>query len=442
MASLTWDIAKKGDRRVALFLSKCKKGQAHELTDGSSVVFTGIKSGTQQREEPINRMILNRFKTIISGKGYKFVAKDGTEYGITSIFKSDDYKEEGKSSFNKGNVAEIIFAAAITARFKSKTLAVNSTDIKNIVMGLPNRNMGESSWKSPNKDRNIPKDDVCLKWGLSKNNWDAVKDPTLWSAWDDMVRASVSYANSIIVKEWADLFYTNNLYNEITVLADGETDQTGTKVDVRVLANDHEGNNVPVNINVSLKYGGVGQFGQYGGVDYKIQAKLWNEFFNIVLPFTESQFKSKIGSKLHDNDAANALYYSYEQVLPHITQSLKTDSGLRTFADAIKYHVTRNEDDVTLVALKAGDAINYTFDNFKERLGGINFEADISKSRASGEGEDLPIINIYTGPGRTADSHFMSIRVKRGEYAKDGTPYYRNIFEKKKAFTEHLSDKL
>ena len=115
---------------------------------------------------------------------------------------------------------------------------------------------------------------------------------------------------------------------------------------------------------------------------------------------------------------------------------------MRTFADAIKYHVTRNEDDVTLVALKAGDAINYTFDNFKERLGGINFEADITKSRATGEGEDLPIINIYTGPGRTSNSHFMSIRVKRGEYSKDGTPYYRNIFEKKQAFTEHLSDKL
>ena len=42
MASLTWDIAKKGDRRVALFLSKCKKGQAHELTDGSCVILTGL----------------------------------------------------------------------------------------------------------------------------------------------------------------------------------------------------------------------------------------------------------------------------------------------------------------------------------------------------------------------------------------------------------------
>ena len=128
--------------------------------------------------------------------------------------------------------------------------------------------------------------------------------------------------------------------------------------------------------------------------------------------------------------------------MPLVVQSLKTDAGLKRFADAIKYHVTRNEEEVTLVALKAGDAINYTFDNFKERLGGINFEADISKSTSSGDGEDLPIINIYTGPGRTSKAHFMAIRVKRGEYAKDGTPYYRNIFEKKPAFTEHLSDKL
>ena len=439
---LQWDIQNKGDRRVALFLSKCKNGEKHELVDGSSVVFVGIKPSAKQKSEPITRMPLNRFKTIITGSYYKFCTKDGTEYGISEIQKTDDYKEEGKTTYNKGNVAEIIFAAAITARFKSKTLAVNSTDIKNIIIGLANRNIGEKSWKSPNKNRNIPQDDICLKWGLSKNNWNAVKDPTLWSAWDDMVRASVTYANSPIIKEWADLFYTNNLYNEITILADGETDQKGTKVDVRVLASNHDGNDVPVNINVSLKYGGVGQFGQYGGVSYEVQAKLWKEFFGINLPFTESQFTSRIGSKKHDNDAANSLYYSYEKVLPLVVQSLKTDAGLKRFADAIKYHVTRNEEEVTLVALKAGDAINYTFDNFKERLGGINFEADISKSTSSGDGEDLPIINIYTGPGRTSKAHFMAIRVKRGEYAKDGTPYYRNIFEKKPAFTEHLSDKL
>ena len=50
---LQWDIQNKGDRRVALFLSKCKNGEKHELVDGSSVVFVGIKPSAKQKSEPI-----------------------------------------------------------------------------------------------------------------------------------------------------------------------------------------------------------------------------------------------------------------------------------------------------------------------------------------------------------------------------------------------------
>ena len=37
------------------------------------------------------------------------------------------------------------------------------------------------------------------------------------------------------------------------------------------------------------------------------------------------------------------------------------------------------------------------------------------------------------------ENTFLDIRVKRGDYAADGTPYYRNIFEKGKQFTKLLS---
>ena len=72
------------------------------------------------------------------------------------------------------------------------------------------------------------------------------------------------------------MFYGNGLKNEIEVFADGETDQTGTKVDVRVTANDHENNKIPLDLNISLKVGSVKQFGQYGGVSYEVQAKMWD----------------------------------------------------------------------------------------------------------------------------------------------------------------------
>ena len=165
MASLTWKIPQIGSQRVGIFLSKCKKGETHELTNGGKVVLTHIV--VNDRATPIKSMSLATLTTKLSGS-YKFLDKDENVYGITNLQKTDDYKDDGRRNFNKGNVAEIIFAAAITARFKSKTLAVNSTDIKNIIVGLANRNIGEKSWKSPNKNRNIPQDDICLK--IQKNS--------------------------------------------------------------------------------------------------------------------------------------------------------------------------------------------------------------------------------------------------------------------------------
>ena len=427
--------------RIGLFLSKVKDKSPFELVAGGSVTITGVEVGPAKRRRVVdlNQLLPNQFESILNTeRSLKYIATNGVKYPGGDLSKSDEFKD-GKTSFNRGNVAEIIFAAAIVARFRSKTLNVTAYDIKSIVHGLGTSNTGEKSWKSENKNKKI-KDDVLLKWGLSQNNWSAAQNKKLWSSFTDIIDSSLKYANSAVVKEWADLFYNNNLYNKILVLADGETDQKGTKVDVKVLANDHKEKMIPVNINVSLKYGAVGQFGQYGGVEYEIQQKLWKEFFGIeTLGITKSQFDSKFGSAQHDKDAANAIYACYQSVVTLVEKAIVTKKGQKAFAAAIRSHSTRNEEHVTLVALKGSEAVNYTFENIEETFEGIDFSVSLDKSSARDKEKsgavDLPIIHIYASEDQTRDNLLLDIRVKRGEKASDGTPYYRNIFEKKPAFT-------
>ena len=79
MASLTWKIPQIGSQRVGIFLSKCKKGEAHELTNGGKVVLTHIV--VNDRATPIKSMSLATLTTKLSGS-YKFLDKDENVYGL------------------------------------------------------------------------------------------------------------------------------------------------------------------------------------------------------------------------------------------------------------------------------------------------------------------------------------------------------------------------
>lgn len=434
MNYLTFKVARYGDVRIGVFLNKCLSGQPHELIGGGSVVITHVKSQTDREPVAIKNLSLQQFRTKVSSK-FKFYDAAGDEHGITKFAKSEDYKDSGKTNYNKGNIAEIIFAAAIFERFVSKGKQVTTSDVHQLIRKLPpGKNMGRFSMRSPNKNPKVKSDFVHFIYGLSKNNYDAVKNDKLWPAWEKLIAGSLRYANSINVKQYADMFYTNNLHNRIVVFADGETDQTGTKVDVRVTANDHQGNDVPMDLNISLKAGPVKQFGQYGGVSYDVQKKMWKEFFDITMPFDETKFLSFIGTENHDNDAADCLNFAYSQQAPRVAKALESPAKLDKFFKAINFHMTREENPVYLVQLTDnGRPVKYDTNNLKEKAKGLSFTSELGKSG------ELPQLDICTTIDGKKDV-FLRMRVKRGDYLKDGTPYYRNIFEKGKHFTKLLSE--
>ena len=102
--------------------------------------------------------------------------------------------------------------------------------------------------------------------------------------------------------------------------------------------------------------------------------------------------------------------------------------------------VTSNKMDKSIVVSIArrvkhdlyGKFLKYDTSNLKEKLKGLTFTSKLEKSG------DLPMMRICTTVDNKENT-FLDIRVKRGDYAADGTPYYRNIFEKGKQFTKLLS---
>ena len=74
-------------------------------------------------------------------------------------------------------------------------------------------------------------------------------------------------------------FRISNIYLALFLTAEGEVAQDETKVDIRVMADNHDGVMVPDIMKISLKYGGVGQFGQMSGVSYEVTANVLKEVF-------------------------------------------------------------------------------------------------------------------------------------------------------------------
>ena len=182
------------------------------------------------------------------------------------------------ANFNKGDVSEGILAAAITARFESKTKRISNDDVLSVIkkLGKPTRMkkfmLIEKTFDSPNKNPKII-DKVVCKITLAEINMNALLNPKVYSDKEmkELLSAAVAYANGKNIMEWADMMYTNNQENLIEVKSEGLLDQTGTKVDLRVIIDGKQ-----AGVGVSLKAGDVKQFGQVGGAT----ADSMNEFFN------------------------------------------------------------------------------------------------------------------------------------------------------------------
>jgi len=185
------------------------------------------------------------------------------------------------AKFNKGDVSEGILAAAITARFLSKTKRISDSDVIKVINKLNKAPKGGSKgatslteFRSPNAQPKVI-DIVKCKVNLAEVNMKAFLSRGIYRNKEikEIVTAAVKFANGNSIMEWADMMYNNNQKNIIEVLSEGLLDQTGTKVDLKVHID-----GIQAGVGISLKYGDVKQFGQVGGSRVESMVELFSPF--------------------------------------------------------------------------------------------------------------------------------------------------------------------
>lgn len=341
---------------------------------------------------------------------------------------------------NLGDVAEGVFAAAIAARFIYKNQTISASQVYAVIASL--RSSGASTYpgkkglqaevirQSPNAGISL-QDDVRLFVSLAESNMRFLFDTVgNRGALNPYVLASVNYANSKTVRDWAELVYNNRRYDKIEIEADGLGGQRFTKVDVRVKITNDNGQLLPVNINVSLKAGDVKQFGQLGGTEFNDLVSFFNRLFGIANEITPLLDKYEKMTKV-DHKYSEGLQLIYKKVYNTLSSKLeikaKSNPLLDTMGRGIIYFATLNEENVQLVQLNNREAKVYQFENVGEKIKEYNYDVRYSES-----GEKLlPQIDIIN---KSDGKLLLRIRVK-GENKTDSKTgksytYYRNYVEK------------
>ena len=411
------------------------------MTRGTPVSRTGFSpSSVRIQNTPENRAAIDQFAALAStGR----VANERLSYEIelecVGLNRTITIGSVDKPNVraNMGDVAEGVFAAAVGARFLYKNQTITYSQVSSVLRQLsasgrtrvPGRNGFRVEMVRPSPNLGIAlQDDVRIFVSLAETNMNFLLNPGNTESLSPYIDAALSYANSITVRQWADLVYTNRRYDKIEIISDGLSGQTTTKVDVRVRITDDEGNLRPVNINVSLKAGDVKQFGQLGGTEFSDLVQFFNNLFGIGNILNQHSNRYEQMTKVN-HQYAEGLRFLYGEVQRNLSSRLAsagTSANLMNIiGNGINYYATLNEENVQLVQLNNSEAKIYQFQGVGERLQNYSYESRLSYS---GE-RRLPQLDITNSDGKL----LLRIRVK-GENKRDRNgrayTYFRNYVEK------------
>lgn len=342
-------------------------------------------------------------------------------------------------SANRGDIAEGIMGAALTAKFIKRQLGqtvdnlpqVNATDIDAVLAKffrgggsysktvrdvpkpfdyIPQGAPGDRIETTVNIVRELMfSDKVVFKLTLPQKAMDFLSKQSNRTKVRDIYERAVKYANSdsIFIKE-ANRLATNAKNDKILVDADGVSNQLETKVDIGLFANGRK-----IGKQISLKTESGKQFHQIVGFgiaefdalfadklgisidgNYRTSTDDYIRSFNIDDAYafrgatSEDATKSPWAIKLKK---AAAIYYKGAE------RSMKTKiNGIdfkRKLAATIRYGATRNEEDIQLIQFVGAKR------GYDQRLFQSDFEDKIENADLSVKSnfDDNPTIKIVHG---------------------------------------------
>jgi len=334
---------------------------------------------------------------------------------LSDVVKTEEFG--GKA--NKGDMAEVIFSAAIACRFLNKNQAITDSDVVDMIKRLNDTDTYQllGPMKSPNKEPKVI-DDLYWEINSALINVKALKNPRHIRNLKNIINASVKYANSSTVAENARIIYENGLYNRIEVKAVGTVAQNDTKVDVYV-----EIDNKKININVSLK-AGAKQFGQVSGSGIDKQKDLWTTLIDLKI---SQQLEKKFYDLLKSDGVVAAHSAVYKGMADEINRKLTTNPRALydSLSDGVMFFGTRNDPDVDMVSLNNREAMIYKFNNLQQSL---QLKGKTLKA--------LYVANKSKPEVRIQDSKTGMILVTIRMKVESKNNYIRHYIEKGKLMTE------
>jgi len=334
-----------------------------------------------------------------------------------------------KISANRGDIAEGIMGAALTAKFikresgqtVSDSPQVNATDVDAVLAKffrsggtykktvrdvpkpyefIPSNFPGDKIETTVNILRELQfSDKVVFKLTLPQPAMDFLSKQSNRTQVRDIFERAIRYANNdpTFIRE-ANRLATNAKNDKILVDADGVSNQLETKVDIGLYANGRK-----IGKQISLKTDKGRQFAQVKGfgiaefdklfadnmgiiVDGKVKNDVNNfiKEFNVTDAFSFRAQTSKDvtgsvwGTKL--KKAAKIYYQGAEKVIKTQIDAL---SFRRKLAATIRYGATRGDDDIQLVKLAGAQG------GYVQRTFGPEFEDAI-------ENADLSVVSNFT----------------------------------------------
>jgi hypothetical protein len=417
-------------------LSTTSQGQLAKYTSGiieaieaSMKNRTQVKAGTKTYTVDNTPQNKNTLKEYINLAGNSYTEKEAKALRLNAsgnITFSMGSLDKPKEAGNRGDIAEGILGAAIAARFINKNKNIDTSKVKAVLrdLGPTASKIKQKDFDSANKNPKII-DNVNLYISLAESNMKVLLDPAKWAGLDDLFQSAVKYANGDTVIAWSKLLYNNDQKNNIEVISDGLGNQSGTKVDVKVIVD-----KIATNIKVSLKAGDVKQFGQVAGSEFEKQLFLWKTLLEIDVSTKETLYTKHLQNK----EVNEALYVTYSFVAEQINIKLGGSSSkpklLRDLGNGIRHFATLNEEDVSLVQLSKNEAVIYTFDKIHDKLKNLDLTAVIKDSAGKPK---LVIQNKEL-------NSLIEVRVK-AEGRPDGSTYIRNYIEKGEVLGSFLAIK-
>lgn len=368
-----------------------------------------------------------QYSLVLKNKKNQIIDIRGKKGNIEKAFVHSD---EGKTA-NKGEIAEGLLGAALFAKLKQRKGdiigAITANDIWAVIDQLKQTGEDEYSVVIPDSDAKLVKDNIKFTLRLKAAPYKDIMNVDKRALINDLVNSAVTYANGKDMQRYSQHFFKNGKPDVIHVVSDGVSGEESRKTDVELLVSDpkNPGQMKSTRINISLKTGGIGQFGQVGGSEFENVAAFFDKF-GIDLNSIKDDF-DRVDLK-QGREAAVA--YAYEGSAETINDLLSGDYDdeeylyLKDLAKTIGYFTTLNNPQVVMVDFSKGGYKMFRFDRIEDILKTVDLAAHFVSDKAR------PEIIIYDK--NNPKNVLLKLRAKI-ENRPDGI-YIRNIVEKGSLF--------